>query len=432
MRISFHNLGCKVNSYETESMESLLAAEGFEIVGFDEPADVCVINTCSVTNIADRKSRQMIHKARKLNPEAIIVACGCYAQMFKEDLEAEGCADIIIGNNRKGEIVNLIKEYKDTCLTSVSDLSKGCEYEDLWLTQTGDKTRAFIKIEDGCNNFCTYCIIPYARGRVRSRNLDDIVKETENLADAGYKEIVLTGINLSAWNDGRLIDVLEAVSRVEGIRRVRISSLEPVIITEDFLERLVKLPKVCPHFHLSLQSGCDSVLSRMNRHYTTADYLEKCRMIREVYDHPAITTDIITGFPGETEEEFATTLEFVKKCAIYETHIFKYSRRKGTKADKMPGQLTEKEKAARSNRLAAVSAGNKKAFMDYYLDREVTALLEDTFTIEGREYITGLTPEYVRVAAPAGENYKSNDIVRGRVTDYLNADCLLFSPKVLE
>ncbi|MBR4754489.1 MAG: MiaB/RimO family radical SAM methylthiotransferase, partial [Lachnospiraceae bacterium] len=300
MRISFHNLGCKVNSYETESMESLLAAEGIEIVAFDEPADVCVINTCSVTNIADRKSRQMIHKARKLNPGAIIVACGCYAQMFKEDLEAEGCADIIIGNNRKGEIVNLIKEYKDTCLTSVSDLSKGCEYEDLWLTQTGDKTRAFIKIEDGCNNFCTYCIIPYARGRVRSRNLDDIVKETENLAEAGYKEIVLTGINLSAWNGGCLIDVLEAVSKVEGIRRVRISSLEPVIITEDFLERLVKLPKVCPHFHLSLQSGCDSVLERMNRHYTTTDYLEKCRLIRNYYDHPAITTDVIVGFPGET------------------------------------------------------------------------------------------------------------------------------------
>ena len=432
MRISFHNLGCKVNSYETESMESLLAAEGIEIVAFDEPADVCVINTCSVTNIADRKSRQMIHKARKLNPGAIIVACGCYAQMFKEDLEAEGCADIIIGNNRKGEIVNLIKEYKDTCLTSVSDLSKGCEYEDLWLTQTGDKTRAFIKIEDGCNNFCTYCIIPYARGRVRSRNLEDIVKETKNLADAGYKEIVLTGINLSAWNDGRLIDVLEAVSRVEGIRRVRISSLEPVIITEDFLERLVKLPKVCPHFHLSLQSGCDSVLERMNRHYTTSDYLEKCRLIREYFDHPAITTDVIVGFPGETKEEFETTLSFVKECGIYEAHVFKYSRRKGTKADRMPGQLTEKEKAARSNRLISLAAENKKTFMEYYIGREVQALMEEKINVEGRDYFTGLTPEYVRVAIPAGENDLSNTMVSGRVLDFLTPDCLLFAPKVLK
>ncbi len=445
MKISFHNLGCKVNSYETESMESLLAAEGFEIVPFDEPADVCVINTCSVTNIADRKSRQMIHKARKHNPDAIIVATGCYAQMFKDDLEAEGCADIIIGNNKKGEIVRLIKEYKDTCLTEVPDLSKGCEYENLWLTRTGDKTRAFIKIEDGCNNFCTYCIIPFARGRVRSRNIEDIVKETRRIATAGYKEIVLTGINLSSYGTDagknepltpsprvHLIDVLEAVSGVEGIERIRISSLEPVIITEDFLERLAKLPKVCPHFHLSLQSGCDSVLSRMNRHYTTAEYLEKCRLLRKYFDHPAITTDVIVGFPGETEEEFETTRAFLKECSIYEAHVFKYSRRKGTKADRMPMQLTEKEKSARSSRLISAAAEGKKAFMEYYIGHEVQALMEERITVEGKEYFTGLTPEYVRVAVFAGDEDLSNTLITGRVSDFLTPDCLLLSPKVLK
>lgn len=456
MRISFHNLGCKVNSYETESMESLLFAEGFEIVPFEEPADVCVINTCSVTNIADRKSRQMIHKARKLNPEAIIVAAGCYAQMFKDDLEAEGCANIIIGNNKKGDIVRLIKEYRDTTLTDVSDLSKGCEYEDLWLTRTGDKTRAFIKIEDGCNNFCTYCIIPFARGRVRSRSIEDIVKEVKRVAAAGYKEIVLTGINLSSYGTEaeknepltpsprgqnepltpsprvHLIDVLEAVSGVEGIERIRISSLEPVIITEEFLERLAKLPKVCPHFHLSLQSGCDSVLSRMNRHYTTAEYLEKCRLLREYFDHPAITTDVIVGFPGETVAEFETTRAFLKECAIYEAHVFKYSRRKGTKADRMPMQLTEKEKSARSSRLISEVAEGKKAFMEYYIGREVQALMEERITVEGKEYFTGLTPEYVRVAVFTGDEDLSNTLITGRVSDFLTPDCLLLSTKVLK
>ncbi len=436
MRISFHNLGCKVNSYETESMESLLSAEGFEIVPFEEPADVCVINTCSVTNIADRKSRQMIHRARKLNPEAIIVAAGCYAQMFKDDLEAEGCANIIIGNNKKGDIVRLIKEYRDTTLTDVSDLSKGCEYEDLWLTRTGEKTRAFIKIEDGCNNFCTYCIIPYARGRVRSRNIEDIVKETKRVAAAGYKEIVLTGINLSSYGTDKervhLIDVLEAVSGVEGIERIRISSLEPVIITEDFLNRLVKLPKVCPHFHLSLQSGCDSVLSRMNRHYTTAEYMEKCRLLREYFDHPAITTDVIVGFPGETAAEFETTRAFLKECAIYEAHVFKYSRRKGTKADRMPMQLTEKEKSARSSRLISAVAEGKKAFMEYYVNSEVQALMEERITVEGKEYFTGLPPEYVRVAVFAGDEDLSNTLITGRVSDFLTPDCLLLASKVLK
>ncbi len=450
MRISFHNLGCKVNSYELDGMQQLAAKEGFEIVPFDTPADVCVINTCSVTNIADRKSRQMIHKARKLNPEAIIVAAGCYAQMFKEDLEAEGCADIIVENDKKGDVISLVRDYvaekgQDLFGPVTEPLGNNDPLGTGLMGQ--NKTRAYIKIEDGCNNFCTYCIIPYARGRVRSRRIEDIVEEANDLAAAGYKEIVLTGINLSSYgtdweagkNDpltpspmGHLIDVLEALSEVEGIRRIRLSSLEPVVITEKFLERLKQLPKACPHFHLSLQSGCDSVLERMNRHYTTSDYLEKCRLIREYFDHPAITTDVIVGFPGETKEEFETTLSFVKECGIYEAHVFKYSRRKGTKADRMPGQLTEKEKAARSNRLISLAAENKKTFMEYYIGREVQALMEEKISLEGKDYFTGLTPEYVRVAIPAGENDLSNTMVSGRVLDFLTPDCLLFGPKVLK
>ena len=436
MRISFHNLGCKVNSYETESMQQLMAAEGFEIVPFEEPADVCVINTCSVTNIADRKSRQMIHKARKLNPDAIIVAAGCYAQMFAEDLEKEGCADIILGNNNKKDIVRLVKEYMGVTvpLSHVSDISRGCEYEPLSISSTADKTRAFIKIEDGCNNFCSYCIIPYARGRVRSRAIEDIIDEATRLSKDGFKEIVLTGINLSAYgSDGfvtshSLIDILEKLNGIEGIERLRLSSLEPVIITEDFLKGIKALPKVCPHFHLSLQSGCDSVLSRMNRKYTTAEYYEKCCMIREYYDHPAITTDIITGFPGETEEEFQTTVDFVKRCDIYEAHIFKYSRRKGTAADRMEGQLTDAVKSERSSRLAKVAADNKKSFMESYKGRQVKVLAEEKVNIEGRKYYTGLTPEYVRSAFPAGGEDMTNRIVSGTVKDFLTDGLLYFFP----
>ncbi len=454
MKISFHNLGCKVNSYELEGITQLAAKEGFEIVPFSEPADVCVINTCSVTNIADRKSRQMIHKARKHNPGAIIVATGCYAQLFAEELEKEGCADIVVPNENKKDIITLVKEYAartegqgdgSICLAisgirtasgMLSTPSLGGNGHIVEPSPCPVKTRAYIKIEDGCNNFCSYCIIPYARGRVRSRDLRDILMEAQSLAAAGYKEIVLTGINLSAYENEsltrapmdhkiHLIDVAEELSKIEGVERIRFSSLEPVIITEEFLDRLSALPKVCPHFHLSLQSGCDSVLSRMNRRYTAAEYLDRCNLIRKYYDHPAITTDIIVGFPGETEEEYQATVDFVKQCDIYEVHIFKYSRRKGTPADRMDGQLTDAVKHRRSNGLAEVVKENKNRFMEFYFGRDVQALMEERITVDGRDYYTGLTPEYVRIAVPAGERKLDNTFYTGNVKGFLGEDMLL-------
>ncbi|MBE6014489.1 MAG: tRNA (N(6)-L-threonylcarbamoyladenosine(37)-C(2))-methylthiotransferase MtaB [Lachnospiraceae bacterium] len=431
MKASFHNLGCKVNSYETESMQQLLVAAGYEIVPFEEEADVCIINTCSVTNIADRKSRQMIHKAKKISPDAIIVATGCYAQMFSEDVVKDGFADIIIGNNNKNSLVRLIEEYKKSMeepIVAVEDLSHGCEYENMISTETVEHTRAFIKIQDGCNQFCSYCIIPFARGRIRSRDMEDIISEAGALGEAGYKELVLTGINLSAYGidcGSSLIEVIENIAAIPEIKRIRISSLEPGIITEEFLTRLKKVDKICPHFHLSLQSGCDSVLSRMNRHYTTGEYYEKCEMIRKVFELPAITTDIITGFPGETEEEFATTLDFVKRCNIYETHIFKFSRRKGTKADKMPGQLTDKVKSERSTRLSAVAKDNTYGFMEANIGRRVSVLLEEEVTLGGGRYLIGFTKEYVKVGVAAECGALPGDILEGTIKGFINKDTML-------
>ena len=433
MKASLHNLGCKVNSYETEAIQQLLEKEGYEIVDFDQPADVCIINTCSVTNIADRKSRQMIHKARTLNPGAIIVATGCYAQIFTQDIADEACADIIVGNNNKNEIAKLIEEYRqnpDQSIICVKDLSKACEYESIKSENTADHTRAYVKIQDGCNQFCTYCIIPYTRGRIRSRERDDVIKEVRKLASNGYKEVVLTGIHLSSYGKGldySLIDIIEDVSGVEGIERIRLGSLEPGIITKDFLDRLVKVRQACPHFHLSLQSGCDSVLKRMNRKYTSAEYLERCQLIRKYYEHPAITTDIITGFPGETEEEFRLTLDFAKTCDIYEIHIFKYSRRKGTKADKMTGQLSDKIKSARSSELQVIANDNTRRFMEYYIGRQVQVLVEEVIRLEGREYYIGHTREYVKVAFlvdQEGENME-NYLVEVQVRGMLKIDTLL-------
>lgn len=335
-KAALHNLGCKVNGYETEAMQKLLEEDGYEIVSFHEKADVYVINTCTVTNIADRKSRQMLHRARKLNPDAVIVAAGCYVQAQEEaGTKIEGI-DILIGNNQKKNLIALLHDYEQhEDVKAVIDINHTGEFEELYVDSAGDHTRAYIKIQDGCNQFCTYCIIPYVRGRIRSRKPEEIVKEVERLAKAGYQEVVLTGIHASSYGmdfvnpkmdletwagmEGEKWDLLyliRQIHKVDGIRRIRLSSIEPRIITENFAKSLSELPKVCPHFHLSMQSGCDTTLKRMNRHYTSGEYFEKCQMLRKYFAYPAITTDVIVGFPGETDEEFETTRAFIEKSGL--------------------------------------------------------------------------------------------------------------------
>ena len=359
-KVALHNLGCKVNAYEVEAMQQLLENAGYETVPFEEGADVYVINTCTVTNIADRKSRQMLHKAKKMNPDAIVVATGCYAQADTEKLKEDTAVDLILGNNQKTQIVEALEEYEKEHAKQVQviEINHTKEYEELSISSTAEHVRAYIKVQDGCNQFCTYCIIPFARGRVRSRKIEEVLSEVETLAAKGYKEVVLTGIHLSSYGVDfpkeereSLLSLIQAVSRVEGISRIRLGSLEPRIITEEFLEGIVKTGKVCPHFHLSLQSGCNKTLKNMNRRYSAQEYAEKCELIRKFYPVPALTTDVIVGFPQETEEDFEESYEFVKKIHFYETHIFKYSRRHGTKAASMDGQLTEAAKAQRSDRM---------------------------------------------------------------------------------
>lgn len=429
-KAALHNLGCKVNGYETEAMQKLLEEDGYEIVPFHEKADVYVINTCTVTNIADRKSRQMLHRARKLNPDAVIVAAGCYVQAQEEaGQEIEGI-DILIGNNQKKNLIDLLHAYEQHEDTkAVIDINHTGEFEELYVDSAGDHTRAYIKIQDGCNQFCTYCIIPYVRGRIRSRQPEEIVKEVERLADAGYQEVVLTGIHassygmdfvnpkmdLDSWVNMKgekkdLLYLIRQIHKVEGIRRIRLSSIEPRIITEKFAKELSELPKVCPHFHLSMQSGCDATLKRMNRHYTSGEYYEKCGILRTYFEHPAITTDVIVGFPGETQEEFETTRAFIEKVGFYETHVFKYSRRNGTKAAAMPDQVPEQEKARRSQILLDLCKKKKKEFEDQMIGKQVEVLLEETFEKEGILYRTGLTKEYVKVAVKA-DGTRENQIM---------------------
>ena len=359
-KVALHNLGCKVNAYEIEAMQQLLEHAGYEIVPFAPGADIYIINTCTVTNIADRKSRQMLHKAKKMNPQAVVAATGCYVQADKERLEMDESIDLVIGNNQKQNIVELLQEYERTQqeISSVININTTKEYEPLQIEKTAEHARAYIKVQDGCNQFCTYCIIPYARGRVRSRKKEDVVREVERLAAAGYREVVLTGIHLSSYGvdfaeeeKETLLSLIESVHQVEGITRIRLGSLEPRIVTEEFAQGIASLPKVCPHFHLSLQSGCDATLKRMNRRYDSKEYAEKCQVLRTVYENPALTTDVIVGFPGETEEEFEQSYEFVKNINFYETHIFKYSMRKGTKAAAMENQIPEQTKAVRSDRM---------------------------------------------------------------------------------
>lgn len=419
-KAALHSLGCKVNSYETEAMQQMLEQAGYEIVPFHDRADVYIINTCSVTNIADRKSRQMIHKAKKMNPDAIVVATGCYAQADTEKLKEDTAVDLILGNNQKTQIVEALEEYEKEHAKQVQviEINHTKEYEELSISSTAEHVRAYIKVQDGCNQFCTYCIIPFARGRVRSRKIEEVLSEVETLAAKGYKEVVLTGIHLSSYGVDfpkeereSLLSLIQAVSRVEGISRIRLGSLEPRIITEEFLEGIVKTGKVCPHFHLSLQSGCNKTLKNMNRRYSAQEYAEKCELIRKFYPAPALTTDVIVGFPQETEEDFEESYEFVKKIHFYETHIFKYSRRHGTKAASMDGQLTEAAKAQRSDRMLELHEIRAREYEEAMIGKKMELLLEEEIEIDGRPWYVGHSREYVRAVISKTDAHRVNDLV---------------------
>lgn len=448
--VALHNLGCKVNSYEIEVMQQKLQEKGYNIVPFDEVADIYIVNTCTVTNIADRKSRQMLHRARQLNPNAIVVAVGCYVQTGREAIEGDDSIDLAIGNNRKKDIVTILEEFlrerglevpaegRDKTLhgTTILDINHTDEYEEMTLRQTSEHTRAYIKIQDGCNQFCSYCAIPYARGRVRSRREEDVLEEIRGLVAAGFKEIVLTGIHISSYGidfdgkkaysgESRLIDLVERIHDLEGLERIRLGSLEPRIVRSEAVRRLSALPKVCPHFHLSLQSGSDTVLKRMNRHYTTGEYYTSVELLRRYFGQPAITTDIIVGFPGETEEEFAQTEAFLEKVCFYEMHIFKYSKREGTTAAAMPGQVPEQQKTQRSNLLLAMEKRQSAEFRKKYIGKEAEVLLEEKKDIGGAVYLVGHTMDYVKVAVSAAPGLDTNQTVRVPVKGFLTEEILV-------
>lgn len=456
--VALHNLGCKVNSYEIEVMQQKLQESGYSIVPFDSMADIYIVNTCTVTNIADRKSRQMLHRAKQMNPGAVVVAVGCYVQTGREALEKDESIDLCVGNNRKKDIVDILEEYfrehpgaesaasgeqespadKTLCGKTVLDINHTDEYEEMQLCQTAEHTRAYIKIQDGCNQFCTYCAIPYARGRVRSRRAEDVLAEVRGMVAAGFKEIVLTGIHISSYGldfekknyngTSRLIELTEQLHEIEGLERIRLGSLEPRIITGDTAKRLAALPKLCPHFHLSLQSGCDATLRRMNRHYTTEEYAESVALLRSVFEHPAITTDVIVGFPGETEEEFERTKAFLDGIGFFEMHIFKYSRRAGTRAAGMPDQVSNLLKTKRSEELFALEQKHSVEFRAYYVGREVEVLLEEEKEVNGTRYMLGHTRDYVKVVVPADKHageLQSNKVIRSRIQGFLTDEILV-------
>ena len=428
-RVALHNLGCKVNAYEIEAMQQLLEEAGYEIVPFEPGADIYVINTCTVTNIADRKSRQMLHKAKKMNPEAIVVATGCYVQTGGDKLKKDEAIDLVLGNNQKINIVEALAEYAENKPghgSHVIKINQTKEYEELSIDHTAEHVRAYIKVQDGCNQFCTYCIIPYARGRVRSRNIESVLKEVRALAEKGYKEVVLTGIHLSSYGvdfpeekKETLLSLIRAVHEIEGIRRIRLGSLEPGIVTREFAEGIAALPKVCPHFHLSLQSGCDETLERMNRRYRSGEYRERCELLREVYGNPALTTDVIVGFPQESEEEFRKSYDFVDSIRFYETHIFKYSRRQGTKAAAMDGQLTEAEKSFRSEKMIELHHRHAGDYEKSMLGKNLEVLIEEEYTKDGRTWYLGHSREYIKTAVPKSEAYGVNDIVIVKAEGFL-------------
>lgn len=432
-KAAFHNLGCKVNSYETEAMQQLLEDAGYEIVPFREGADVYIINTCSVTNVADRKSRQMLHRAKKMNPSAAVVAVGCYVQAAGAELKKDEAVDLIVGNNQKKDLVRILDDYFADHENSgeILDIGHSQEYEELHIRRIADHTRAFIKVQDGCNQFCSYCIIPYTRGRVRSRRPEDIEHEVRGIAEAGYKEIVLTGIHLSSYGvdfkdeqQENLLTLIKRLDQIPGIERLRLGSLEPRIVTREFAKELARLRTICPHFHLSLQSGCDATLKRMNRRYNAAEYQACCEILRDEFDNPAITTDVIVGFPGETEEEFAETERFLKAIHFYEMHIFKYSRRAGTRAADMPDQVPEGTKSVRSDILLALEKQQSLEYRGRFLGTEEEILLEEPIEIDGTKYMMGHTRQYVKGAVPYEEGLK-NKTVKGIFTKALNEEVLL-------
>ena len=427
-KAALHNLGCKVNAYEVEAMQQLLEKAGYEIVPFEPGADVYLINTCTVTNIADRKSRQMLHKAKKMNPDAIVVATGCYVQTDEGKLDKDEAVDLILGNNQKKQIVEVLEEYERQHKKQkhVIKINQTKEYEELEISHTAEHVRAYIKVQDGCNQFCTYCIIPYARGRVRSRKISQVIEEVQTLAARGYKEVVLTGIHLSSYGldfpeeeRETLLSLIKAVHEVQGIQRIRLGSLEPRIITEEFARTISALPKMCPHFHLSLQSGCDATLERMNRRYTSTEYAEKCTLLRKYFDNPALTTDVIVGFPMETEEEFRMSRDFVDSIHFYETHIFKYSRRHGTKAAAMDGQLTESQKAIRSDEMLALNEKHSREYEEAMLGRELEILLEEKIEMNGEQWYLGHSKEYIKAVLKKQPQYGINDIVRVTADGFL-------------
>ncbi len=436
-KAALHNLGCKVNAYELEAIQQMLEQQGYEIVPFAPGADIYIINTCTVTNIADRKSRQMLHKAKKMNPDAVVVACGCYVQAAGEKLEQDSAIDLVVGNNKKKEIPAILEEYfrekeegRSGSGTWVTDMTHNREYETLSISRTAEHTRAFIKVQDGCNQFCTYCIIPYARGRVRSRRPEDVLEEVRRLAESGCQEVVLTGIHLSSYGvdleEGQnLLALIRTIHAVDGIRRIRLGSLEPGIITEEFAEAIAALPKVCPHFHLSLQSGCDTVLERMNRRYRSEEYKEKCRLLRRVYDRPALTTDVIVGFPGETEEEFEASRAFVEEVNFFETHIFKYSRREGTRAAAMPDQIPEQEKTRRSHILLELDAQRRQEYMESFLGEEKEVLLEEKVELDGKKWWVGYTREYLKAIVPDDGKNRANEMISVRFSQIYHREYLL-------
>ena len=446
-KIALHNLGCKVNGYEMDVMEQRLKEAGAVIVPFSEKADIYIINTCTVTNIADRKSRQMLHKAKKENPEAVVVAVGCYVETGIEGVKKDDSIDLAVGNNKKGEIVDILNEFlaaknadaTDKTLggSSIIDINHTNEYESMFLTELPEHTRAYIKIQDGCNQFCSYCVIPYARGRVRSRDEQEILSEIKGLVQKGCKEVVLTGIHVGSYGtdfdtenkESRLISLIEQINEITGIRRIRLSSIEPRIMTEDNVKRLAMVDKLCPHFHLSLQSGCDSVLKRMNRHYTAEEYRQSVEILRKYFDRPAITTDVIVGFPGETAEEFEECRKFCEDISFYEMHVFKYSPRKGTVAAGMKDQLTDRQKSVRSDVLLHLTATQSENYRNSFIGEKLEILWEDKEEIKGREYMTGHSDRYVKVAVPMDSPFAIK-AVAGEMsevvpTGFLNSDTLL-------
>ena len=431
-KVALHNLGCKVNAYETEAMTELLKKAGYDIVPFEEGADIYIINTCTVTNIADRKSRQMLHKAKKMNPKGKVIAAGCYAQATAKDIEKDSAIDIVVGNDMKRNIVEIIEsDGKMETLVDINDAKVKREFEELNIEESmEERARAYIKIQDGCNQFCSYCIIPFARGRVRCRKPENIRKEVKRLADRGYKELVLTGIHISSYTyeengiNYTLKDIVKLISMEPRIKRIRLGSLEPRIITEDFMETIAGIESMCPHFHLSLQSGCDTVLKRMNRRYNTEEFYNGVELIRKYYPEAAITTDVIVGFVGETEEEHKITHDFLEKVHFSQMHIFKYSMRKGTRAAHMDNQVDPQVKNIRSEDLLSLNAIMHKEFLDGQIGKCKEVLFEEEMSINNKRYFVGHTREYVKVAVETDDDL-TNEIINVKITDYVTDEIML-------